>query len=123
MKQSGRAETHPSAATGKFTFRNLTQFGIERFKQRFRSGFVALFRRLDETRNCGFHFSAKHFQARCAQESRISAGSSRTDAAGDAHVDTFSRLLEAAGWDVRIVARGIGITDEINAGSLLVCST
>jgi hypothetical protein len=31
---------------------------------------------------------------------------------GDAHVDTFSKLLEATGWEVHVVARGIGITDE-----------
>ena len=31
---------------------------------------------------------------------------------GDAHVDTFGRLLEAGGWEVNIAARGIGITDD-----------
>ena len=31
---------------------------------------------------------------------------------GDAHVDTFGKLLEAEGWQVHIAARGIGITDE-----------
>lgn len=31
---------------------------------------------------------------------------------GDAHVDTFSKLLEAAGWEAQVAARGIGITDE-----------
>lgn len=31
---------------------------------------------------------------------------------GDAHVDTFGRLLTADGWQVNIAARGIGITDD-----------
>jgi hypothetical protein len=31
---------------------------------------------------------------------------------GEAHVDTFAKLLEAAGWQVQATARGIGITDE-----------
>jgi hypothetical protein len=31
---------------------------------------------------------------------------------GDAHVDTFGRILDAAGWKVHVAARGIGITDE-----------
>src|SRR5215469_2627643 len=31
---------------------------------------------------------------------------------GDAHVDTFGKLLEAEGWEVHVAARGIGVTDE-----------
>ena len=30
---------------------------------------------------------------------------------GDAHVDTFGTVLEAAGWQIHVAARGIGITD------------
>jgi len=31
---------------------------------------------------------------------------------GEAHVDTFSKLLEAANWQVHVAVRGIGVTDE-----------
>lgn len=31
---------------------------------------------------------------------------------GEAHVDTFRKRLEAAGWQVHVAARGIGITGE-----------
>lgn len=31
---------------------------------------------------------------------------------GDAHVDTFSKILDASGWQVHVAARGIGVTDE-----------
>lgn len=31
---------------------------------------------------------------------------------GDAHVDTFGKRLEAAGWQVHVAARGIGVTNE-----------
>jgi hypothetical protein len=31
---------------------------------------------------------------------------------GDAHIETFGKLLETAGWQVHMAARGIGITDE-----------
>jgi hypothetical protein len=34
---------------------------------------------------------------------------------GDAHVETFSKLLEAAEWEVHVAARGIGVTDEDRA--------
>ena len=30
---------------------------------------------------------------------------------GEAHVDTFGKRLEAAGWELHVAARGIGITD------------
>jgi hypothetical protein len=49
MKESGRAETYRSAATGELTLRHLTQFRIERLKQRLGSSFVTIFRRFDET--------------------------------------------------------------------------